>query len=186
MAGLRARRWGYAQKALVFAVSLGAAAAQDQRLRWRAENRDHDMFVELGRFLREAHPGALLATGAAGKIPYFSRLETVDMLGLNDRHIAMTPPDGANPGHNKYDPDYVFARRPDVICTFLLPGGDLAFGITRARYEPLGYELAHLALRTPRDGVAVAGIRGMAVDRVFAEYGAEAGLACLVRNPSSL
>jgi hypothetical protein len=74
---------------------------------------------EVGIWLRiNSRPDAVLATNTAGSIPYYSRLKTIDMLGLNDLHIAHRPiadlGKGA-PGHEKGDGVYVLSRRPDYI-----------------------------------------------------------------------
>ncbi len=79
-----------------------------------------EAWSRIGRWLA-AHtpPGATVATGAAGAIPYYSRRRTLDMFGLVDRHIAhlhlaaSSPNDP--PAHEKYDPRYVLLQRPDVI-----------------------------------------------------------------------
>jgi arabinofuranosyltransferase len=65
---------------------------------------------------------SLLAINAAGRVPYRTKLTTIDMLGLNDRHIARVRSsdvhDGAAfVGHFKHDGDYVCSRRPDVVVT---------------------------------------------------------------------
>ncbi len=65
---------------------------------------------------------AVLATNAAGVIPYRTKLLTIDMLGLNDRHIASTEyksdHDGVTfIGHHKHDGIYVCNRAPDVVLT---------------------------------------------------------------------
>jgi hypothetical protein len=73
----------------------------------------------LGRWLREvAAPGDRLAVSAAGAIPYFSRLPTYDVLGLNDpevrgRRARRTA--AWNPAHNRYDLDRLMAVRPEWI-----------------------------------------------------------------------
>ena len=55
----------------------------------------------------------------AGALPYESRLPAIDMLGLNDREIALTPVDrlgaGRLAGHEKGNGQSVFRRRPGVI-----------------------------------------------------------------------
>jgi len=63
------------------------------------------------------HLGTLIAVVAAGAIPFESGLETIDMLGLNDEHIAHRDLEvGLLPaGHEKYDSEYVLDRRPDII-----------------------------------------------------------------------
>lgn len=74
---------------------------------------------EAGLFLKsEAASDALLAINTAGIIPYYSKLRTVDMLGLTDRHIATSPVDnfGAGPaGHEKGDGEYILNKKPDII-----------------------------------------------------------------------
>lgn len=69
----------------------------------------------------DKHP--LWAVTAAGCLPYFSGLPALDMLGLNDRHIARVPPDRRFPlAHDHGDGKYVLDREPDLI-TFGLPVG---------------------------------------------------------------
>lgn len=61
---------------------------------------------------------AILATNTAGSIPYYSKLKTVDMLGLNDKHIAhsVIPTFGRGaPGHEKGNGPYVLLQQPDLI-----------------------------------------------------------------------
>ena len=74
---------------------------------------------EVGIWLRlNSRSNAVLATNTAGSIPYFSRLKTIDMLGLNDLHIAHRPIAGlgkGSAGHEKGDGVYVLSRRPDYI-----------------------------------------------------------------------
>ncbi len=63
---------------------------------------------EIGRTLHSyfgSESGVVLATTAAGAIPYFSKLETVDMLGLNDAWIARHGLFLSNrPGHQRIAP----------------------------------------------------------------------------------
>lgn len=61
-------------------------------------------------------PGTLVATNAAGRLPYHAQLPVVDMLGLTDRVIARAGADaGQWIGHEKSDAAYVLSRHPDVI-----------------------------------------------------------------------
>lgn len=74
--------------------------------------------VQIGRWLRDNAPGTtIIAVIPAGAIPYESGLPAIDMLGINDEHIAHRDLDlgvfGA--GHEKYDSEYVLDRRPDII-----------------------------------------------------------------------
>jgi arabinofuranosyltransferase len=74
---------------------------------------------EVGLWLRaNAPPKAIVATNTAGSIPYFSKLKVIDMLGMNDVHIAhrKIPWFGKGwPGHEKGDGSYVLSKSPDYI-----------------------------------------------------------------------
>jgi hypothetical protein len=57
---------------------------------------------------------------AAGAIPYQTGWQTIDMLGLNDRHIARATAAGSGyVGHEKFDSNYVLEKKPEFIV--LLP-----------------------------------------------------------------
>jgi hypothetical protein len=75
--------------------------------------------IEIGKMLRSAPPHTVIAVTAAGQIPYYSGLRTHDMLGLNDPHIAGLPGHPAgyhNPGHEKWDVDYMLrVIQPGII-----------------------------------------------------------------------
>jgi arabinofuranosyltransferase len=61
---------------------------------------------------------AVVAATPAGAITYKLELPVIDMLGLNDVHIAhVEVPDAGRgrPGHEKGDGKYVLSRRPDFI-----------------------------------------------------------------------
>lgn len=132
--------------AVVLTVGLQLAQlGEDPRFRYTREH--YDRWVLLGRHLARSHPGATLATDAAGKIPYFSGLRTIDMLGLTDAHIGhVEPPEDALLiiGHSKYDVEYVLARRPDLIATWIQSDLDMKWGLERARWEAAGYRLRFL------------------------------------------
>jgi hypothetical protein len=65
-----------------------------------------------GLWLRNnAQPVDTIAVIDAGAIPYYSNLSTIDMIGLNDYHIATLP----GPWLSKYDNEYVLAKEPDYI-----------------------------------------------------------------------
>jgi hypothetical protein len=74
---------------------------------------------EVGLWLKEnVPPNSVIATNTAGSIPYFSKLKTIDMLGMNDEHIAhrKIPSLGKGwAGHEKGDGAYVLSIRPDYI-----------------------------------------------------------------------
>lgn len=82
--------------------------------------------LEIGLLLRQnVSASTVVADFWAGAVPYFSELPAVDLLGKADAYIAHLPahPDGALPGHNKYDFDYSLGTlRPDlVVANFKLP-----------------------------------------------------------------
>ncbi|MFP5288106.1 MAG: hypothetical protein ACLGI9_20385 [Thermoanaerobaculia bacterium] len=118
--------------------------ATDPRFAWLPDH--YDRWVLLGRHLRRHHPGALLAADSVGKVPYFSGLRTIDMLGLTDAHIAHRPPNPgrAIPGHSKSDPAYVLSRRPDLIASWINHRLDMEWGLERRVYEPAGYRVRYL------------------------------------------
>jgi hypothetical protein len=67
----------------------------------------------IGRHLAAtAPPGASLATTAAGAIPFYSHLYTLDLLGLNDEWIAhQAPTRGHRPGHARSVPESYLLRK---------------------------------------------------------------------------
>jgi arabinofuranosyltransferase len=85
----------------------------------RRDLREVSAWKEVGAWLRDhAAPTATIAVIPAGAIPYYSKLRSIDMLGLNDATIAHRKMPGLGtgiPGHEKFDIDYVLSRRPDII-----------------------------------------------------------------------
>jgi hypothetical protein len=144
----RAARGG--RPALAYAGLAAIALAQlvplaaDRRFRYAGEK--YDRWIEVGRTLSAPeHRGRTIAVDAAGKIPFYSRLFAIDMLGLNDAHIAHRPASEFRVGHSKHDVDYVLGRRPDLIATWIDPDLDMRWGLDRGRYEAAGYRLRYLA-----------------------------------------
>jgi arabinofuranosyltransferase len=80
--------------------------------------------LTVGRWMREHLPeGTLVSVGAAGAVPYASRLPTLDAYGLADPIIAHHPDvrpaigERARPGHQLFAPaSYVRERDPDLVC----------------------------------------------------------------------
>lgn len=69
----------------------------------------------------------LIAVDAAGAVPYFSDLPALDMLGLNDRYLALHRPEDfgrGDLGHELGDGRYVQSRRPDLVMFCIPPGTD--------------------------------------------------------------
>jgi arabinofuranosyltransferase len=77
----------------------------------------------MGKWLYEhAAPDAYIAVDAAGQIPFYSDLKTLDLYGLNDLTIAHRQVENmgqGTPGHEKMDMDYVlFVAQPDYIIIY--------------------------------------------------------------------
>jgi len=93
--------------------------AKDERWEWGGE----PIGLVLRKAFEEKQP--LMAVDPAGCLPYWSRLPSLDMLGLNDRWLAMHPPPGAGTGHLAHefgDGKYVYSRKPDLVL-FCSPWG---------------------------------------------------------------
>jgi hypothetical protein len=94
-------------------------------------------FITIGkRFADIVRPGESMAVGACGAIPYYTGIETIDVLGLNDKHIARTPIEGPLSdafGHEKGDGAYVLSRKP----TYMIP---LPVLTPRPNRSPAGFE----------------------------------------------
>jgi len=124
LATAQARR-SLAPAMLGIVLLLTAARWLDPRpaLKLRFERAMHQSETELARYLKAtAPPDALVAVNAAGVLPYYSGLPCLDMVGINDRHIARhghrNP--ALMPGHQCGDGDYVLDRRPTHLL--LMPG----------------------------------------------------------------
>jgi hypothetical protein len=64
--------------------------------------------IRAGKWIRQAtSPQDVIAVIDAGALAYYSERRTVDILGLNDEHIAHLP--------DKTDPAYVLAQHPKVV-----------------------------------------------------------------------
>ena len=106
---------------LAFAAVLTAGTAVSWRLATAGQVATAGAFdasrVALGHWLRNhTDPGTLIAVNAAGAIPYYSERPAIDMLGLNDRHIARNGEVAEGPaGHRRQDASYVLSRKPTFV-----------------------------------------------------------------------
>lgn len=120
--------------------------------------------IAIGEWLRaNAAPDAVVALNPVGIIPYLSGLRTIDMLGLTDAHIGREGKTVSNRvlfAHNRFDPEYVLARRPD----YLIPGQASTLEVR----EPL------VALRRP--GPSTFGTVAPAFERYFDAFPGDAVL----------
>ena len=120
-----------ALQALLVLGALGIAsdhylneAYGDRRLRNR-------QLEAAGRFYDELLPGdAVIACSNAGALPYFAQRTTIDMLGLNDKHIARREVGSLSAnftGHLKGDGAYVLEQAPHAISFLRMDVGSLPF-----------------------------------------------------------
>jgi arabinofuranosyltransferase len=137
-------RRGLAAASVVVALAFQLVPlAADRRFRYGGAK--YDRWIELGRFLGgPEHRGQTIAVDAAGKVPYYSHLAAIDMLGLTDAHIGHRPAATFRVGHSKHDAEYVLSRRPDLMATWIDETLDLRWDLDRARYESAGYRLRWL------------------------------------------
>ena len=131
--GPRARFLSVAVSCGLLAFYLSAQVADPENVRARGERWEWDGEI-VGAFLAR-HFGAtspLLAVDSAGNLPYFSRLPSIDMLGINDEYLARHRPADFGRGalgHELGNGAYVFERQPDIVI-FGLPRGE-----TKALYR---------------------------------------------------
>jgi hypothetical protein len=164
------RPWGAVALALLLAVLQLVPLATDPRFRY--ESPKYDRWVLMGRALARQSPGTLLAVDAAGKMPFFSGLPALDMLGLTDAHIGhgrSTARGFFRVGHAKTDLPYVFSRRPGLIAVWLRDDWTLRAGPVA---EPEicqreGYRLVYL-LNTAQEsrGRDLLDVRGSSADEI--------------------
>jgi hypothetical protein len=117
------RRAQWLQRVAMLAVAFTVAASTwTLHLRMLPSMKDGGLSyqrgnVGLGRLLgQRSDRDALIAVPSAGAIPFYSRLRTIDMYGLNDPHIARVPfPDAGEGRLMKWDNAYVLSLSPDLI-----------------------------------------------------------------------
>lgn len=103
----------------------------------------------------------LLAVDAAGALPFWSGLDCVDMLGLNDKYLPRHPPRGFGTGpigHELGDGRYVLDRRPDIIAFNNAAGAhDPLFVSGRQMVRTREFREAYQAIRARARGSRVVG-----------------------------
>lgn len=83
------------------------------------------MWRNAGKWIADNTPtNTLLATNVIGAIGYFSKRRIVDMAGLVDPVVAREGAiyTAAQPGHARYDTDYIFRRAPDLVVYYTSGG----------------------------------------------------------------
>lgn len=112
------RRYAFGLVSLLLAMIATQAASSRNRQVWRERwvFQGRELALVLGRAFHGREP--LVAVTAAGCIPYWTGFPAVDMLGLNDRHLARNPPrtfGHGMVGHELGSGSYVLSREPDLI-----------------------------------------------------------------------
>ncbi|MGI8650779.1 MAG: hypothetical protein ACR2KW_10445 [Rubrobacter sp.] len=111
---------------------------------------------EVARWFRENDPNAVVARNGVGVLGYYSNVEIVDMLGLNDEHLAHEGDKhpSALPGHQSSDAPYVLSREPEYIMVadlrprFSFPGDRQLVESPELRER---YDLVRIKLDTGRE-----------------------------------
>lgn len=114
----------------------------------RQDIREVDAWRKIGLWFKDhAAPGASLAVLPAGAMPYYSRLPTLDMLGLNDVTIAHTEVTmgRGQAGHEKFNLEYVLGRAPTYIVVGVY---GLRTGTPRVAVDPY-YSIEFALVRSP-------------------------------------
>ena len=136
--------------AVLLAVLQLVALSKDPRFQFRVPK--YDRWVLLGRHLRQEPAGTLIAVDAAGKVPFFSGLPALDMLGLTDPHIGHGRAEDRayfHVGHDKSDLPYILSRKPALIAIWLR-GGWTQHTRGQDPLEQAGYSL-DFVLNTTQD-----------------------------------
>lgn len=140
--GPRVRWWTYVGVVAALAMHGAAQLSDTENRRARDERWEWDGRVMGELFRRQfGEAGALVAVDSAGSLPYYSKLPTIDMLGINDAVIARSRPGDFGRGalgHELGDGGYVLSREPDLVV-FGLPAGE-----RNALYRS-GQEMQHAA-----------------------------------------
>jgi hypothetical protein len=105
---------------LLVPLMLAAARWSDPLRRSHAASNaeSRQLWIEIGQWFREnVPPESVIAVNPSGLIAYYSERPTIDMLGLNDSHIARKGKKDLSlrVGHQAGDGAYVVSHRPDFI-----------------------------------------------------------------------
>lgn len=127
-AGARARRVMLPQAVLALTLQIELTGEDPQNFLATTERWEWDGEV-IGRLLGQAYgeEQPLLAVDSAGCLPYFSRLPSLDMLGINDKYLASHPPPDfgrGRVGHELGNGEYVMSRAPDLVLPCLAQGAN--------------------------------------------------------------
>jgi len=147
--------------ALVLVLVQLSVLATDPRFEFTPAEGKYDRGIKIGQFLRKRYAGATLAVDAAGKIPFYSGLTTIDMRGNNSDCLAHQESAEFKGQEGKCSAEHVLSLRPDVIVAQIGPERDLCCGMDRETYESAGYRVRYLASVSKLSRFWVLEIRGM-------------------------
>ncbi len=86
--------------------------------------KSEDRWIAVGKaFNAIVPPQTKLATNIAGKLPYYSRIYTIDLLGLTNKEIAKVPIRSMGhgyAGHEKFKTSVIFEHQPDLLYLSVL------------------------------------------------------------------
>ena len=104
---------------LSMTIALILSSDMEQAPGVRQAHADNEVFSD---WLSSSLPkDTVIAMNLVGLVPYRTGFKTIDMLGLNDKHIArgkiaqLRAGPGSYIGHFKYDGEYVCSLKPDVM-----------------------------------------------------------------------
>lgn len=104
-------------------------AGEDLRLHRVLAAVDRDQ-IALGHWLAEhVPPNTTIAVQAAGQIPYYSQLKTIDLYGLTDPDVRNWPIVEGPHGHRRFNRTLIADHRPQIIaayCEKILAGSGIA------------------------------------------------------------
>ena len=118
------------------------------------KDRVSEVGKKVGVWLRKNVPAStVIAVNPIGAMPYYSRLYTIDMLGLTDEYIAHHANRVASAwaGHEIGDGEYVLSRKPDIVVLDG-PWGDITplfkgdYELTRSRQFQTEYEFMNIPI----------------------------------------
>lgn len=117
---LGVRFWAGAAAAIACLGTLLGLQLSDERVEHAIRERWEWQAPPIGGLLRRqfGDKAPLFAVDSAGCLPWFSKLPTLDMLGLNDHYLAHHPPANMGThdlGHELGDGAYVLSRQPDIV-----------------------------------------------------------------------
>ncbi len=133
---------------------------------WRTSNTQdyasEEYSVQLGLALRTVtRPFDSIALAAVGGLPYFAQRTAVDLLGVNDGHIARESPKTLrfHPGHTKWDYPYsIDTYKPTIVYSLYSdPSGVGEQTLMRAGYRlaAVDYSAAEESLDHLPNGLTV-------------------------------